>query len=617
MKLLNFGVMLLFFNISKVGAQTEIDSITYTIGDVHVGIRSMGNEIPLELTGTNTQIISSKEIEKLPVQTTSELLSYVIGVDLRQRGASGVQADLGIQGSGFDQVLVLINGVRMSDAQTGHHMLNLPIPIEAIDRVEVIKGANARRYGLNAMAGVVNFITKKSQESTIVINSFDGTSFEKDKGGSTYLNLGHRIYATANRGKANAWFSSSYDNGNGYRNNSAYTTYRNIGELTVPLKKIDLNALIGSINNDFGANGFYAAPGDSNSKETVNTYFGNLRATYNLSQKQKLRANIGLRNNFDHYIYRRNNPSFSQNKHTSEVLMADLNWQNQLYDWNLAIGVEGRKESIQSTNLKNHNRDFLGAYFDLNRQWNRFFISGGLYALQNEILGLKFYPGIEASYKIKNEMTAFGNFGTGQRLPTFTDLYYKGPTNKSNPNLKPESASSFEVGMRYQNEKLKVSGSVFQRNTNQLIDWTRISLDSAWSPINYNTNIVNGFELNASYSYRKLLFFVNYCGLDIQSSKENNVISKNALNYLSNQAIAGVFFPIVKNLNVSLQARYIQRNATNGNYWLYSAKFDYRIKKQINVYLNIQNITNEEYSEVNILPLPPRWISFGSTIRLN
>ena len=178
MKLLNFGVMLLFFNISKVGAQTEIDSITYTIGDVHVGIRSMGNEIPLELTGTNTQIISSKEIEKLPVQTTSELLSYVIGVDLRQRGASGVQADLGIQGSGFDQVLVLINGVRMSDAQTGHHMLNLPIPIEAIDRVEVIKGANARRYGLNAMAGVVNFITKKSQESTIVINSFDGTSFD-------------------------------------------------------------------------------------------------------------------------------------------------------------------------------------------------------------------------------------------------------------------------------------------------------------------------------------------------------------------------------------------------------------------------------------------------------
>ena len=70
MKLLNFGVMLLFFNISKVGAQTEIDSITYTIGDVHVGIRSMGNEIPLKLTGTNTQIISSSEIEKLPVQTT-------------------------------------------------------------------------------------------------------------------------------------------------------------------------------------------------------------------------------------------------------------------------------------------------------------------------------------------------------------------------------------------------------------------------------------------------------------------------------------------------------------------------------------------------------------------
>ena len=227
------------------------------------------------------------------------------------------------------------------------------------------------------------------------------------------------------------------------------------------------------------------------------------------------------------------------------------------------------------------------------------------------------YPGVEATYQLKRDLLAFGNFGTGQRLPTFTDLYYKGPTNKSNPNLKPESAQSFELGLRYQHENLKVSGSVFQRNTNQLIDWTRMSLDSAWSPINYNTNLVQGYELNFSYKYGKMLIYINYCRMDLQGSKENGVFSKNALNYLSKQAIAGIMSPIGSKFNVSFQARYIQRNITNYNYWLYSMKLDYTIKKQLMVYLNLQNITNETYSEVNILPLPPRWMSFGLTFRLN
>ncbi len=216
MKLLNFGAVILFLSIAQLGAQIEIDSTSLRIEDVNVSIGSLGNEIPLRLTGSNTQIITSKEIAKLPIQTTNELLSYVVGVDLRQRGASGVQADIGIQGSGFDQVLVLINGIRMSDVQTGHHMLNIPLPIEAIERVEVIKGANARRYGLNAMAGVVNFITKKSKQSSIILNSFGGSSFEKNREGSTYLNQGHRIFASHTLGKGNAWFSSSYDEGNGY-----------------------------------------------------------------------------------------------------------------------------------------------------------------------------------------------------------------------------------------------------------------------------------------------------------------------------------------------------------------------------------------------------------------
>lgn len=81
--------------------------------------------------GSNITILSRKDIANIPVQTTAELLGYIEGVDLRQRGPNGVQADVQIQGGTFDQVLVLIDGVRLTDPQTGHHMLNLMVPPEA------------------------------------------------------------------------------------------------------------------------------------------------------------------------------------------------------------------------------------------------------------------------------------------------------------------------------------------------------------------------------------------------------------------------------------------------------------------------------------------------------
>ena len=120
----------------------------------------------LNQTGLNVEVIEMKSFrKKYPVQSLNEVLTYVSGIDLRQRGPAGIQADLGIRGSGSDQVLVLVNGVRMSDPQTGHHQLNLPIPLDLIERIEVIKGPMARRYGLNALSGVINVVLKSEGSS--------------------------------------------------------------------------------------------------------------------------------------------------------------------------------------------------------------------------------------------------------------------------------------------------------------------------------------------------------------------------------------------------------------------------------------------------------------------
>src|SRR5574343_175753 len=126
--------------------------------DIHQVV-SLGSKMSLRRSGMNFSLITSEMIQQLPVQNINELLSHIAGVDIRQRGVAGVQADIGIRGSSFDQVLVLIDGVRMSDPQTGHHQMNLPIPLNAIKYIEVIKGGAAHKYGLNALAGVVNIVT--------------------------------------------------------------------------------------------------------------------------------------------------------------------------------------------------------------------------------------------------------------------------------------------------------------------------------------------------------------------------------------------------------------------------------------------------------------------------
>ena len=661
------------FNIFKKGAVIcalfcASPSIAQTVEPIMgAEIKAGKLNIAADDLGSNITILSRKDIANIPVQTTAELLGYIEGVDLRQRGPNGVQADIQIQGGTFDQVLVLIDGVRLTDPQTGHHMLNLMVPPEAIERIEIIKGAAARRYGMNALSGVVNIVTLKTANPGVYATGYTGSGFNKDTTTqNTYNNKGLRLMAGLQGNGIQGWVSAGYDQGNGYRHNTDFRTFRSSVKLSsIPTKETDVQLyfLGGIIHNAFGANGFYAAPADKNSFETVNTQLGSVGAIKKLKTGQ-LEAKINARYNNDHYVFVRTNPALYQNFHNSTTFMPEITYNVSGEFWQMALGIEARKEWIQSSNLGNHDRTFYGNYVDIATTPLRGVkVNFGMYRLYSKETGQIFYPGADILVALlrhkqlgRPKFNFFASWGTGQRLPTFTDLYYSGPSNLGNPNLLPESARTIEMGLRKTGRKIHAQAGIFRRTQQQMIDRIKDSLTSPWQPVNLmgdnfliegfecrvmgnkNINYASPFEKLGLLSVRWTLGATQLRQLSFDAKRKG--YSQYAVNFLPKQYIASLNLQTKYGVQLTTQYRYSQRSATGfdagSGYSMLDMRLVYGIKRKIHlapmtylpdetpapikwpyqysIWVNAQNLLNTQYKEIASVPLMPRWITFGITV---
>lgn len=617
-----FFLFICFFN-NLAFAQNDSSSSVFQVQSLNeIVIQENRISSSFSRQNRNITVLDQEVIQSLPVHSVNELLTYVAGIDVRQRGPNGTQADIGIDGGTFDQTLVLINGIKVSDPQTGHNMMNIPISLNAIDRVEVLKGATARIYGINALNGAINIITKQPKENEVAVHLFSGSSFERDTSSQKlYGNWGIETAASLSGKNSDHFISLSHTQSSGYRYNTSYQNEKAFYQNKIKLGKDNsLSFMGGFVYNEFGANGFYSSPGDIESKETVQTGIAGLSGVFPIQSFWTFKPRISYRYNHDDYIFIREKPEVYRNKHETNVINVELNNSFTTGVGSFGLGLEIRNEKINSNSLGKWDRNNLGIFAEYRfDQVKDLLINIGSYANYNSDFGWQVLPGIDLGYRFYNNFRAFANAGTGQRLPTYTDLYYKGPSNIGNDQLKPEQSFHTELGLKYNSNQLNASASYFFRNTSDFIDWVKDSISQPWQPLNFQEIQTNGFTFSADYRFQpanseaslNVLSGISYTWLSpkIVQSESSKKLSQYALENLKHQLTGRIQFTYLKKINFSLAARYQQR-INQEDYTLLDSRIGV-LTKNLEFYTDISNLTNRTITNVAAVPMMGRWVSLG------
>jgi len=555
-------------------------------------------------------VISKAEIEKLPVQNIQDLLEYAASVDLKPRGPNGVQADVSIRGASFEQTLVLINGVKINDPQTGHHNMNIPLTAADIEKVEILKGPGSRLYGPNAFGGVINIITKEADFQDLDLSAVYGSH--------NFYDL--QVSAALPFKSGGTILSAAKSASNGYRNNTDFDISTISFHTDTKPADTKLNLSAGYTDKKFGANSFYT-PAFPEQWERTKTIFARSSLEYK-NAGFSIKPGISWRHNKDEFLLERGNPDFYRNLHTTDVISLDLQASAATALGITAMGGEVTFDKIESNNLGNHERSRGGIFVSHQTKIKKLHFSLGTSAYYYTSWGWQLWPGIDGSYELFENSYIYTSASRAFRVPTYTDLYYNSPQNRGNPDLKQEESTSYEVGFRYKRPVMHAEFNFFRRENRNLIDWAFQPQDSIWLAENITKLNTQGIEASITINTPDFLSIpgLNYIHLSymhLESDKpQTKKISRYVINHLKHQLLFKLNQSLLsKRLIQSWIVRYEDRYKFDPRL-LVDARISSKFK-QYTLFLDITNVFDIKYKDHDYIPMPGRWIKLGLKYSMN
>ena len=432
---------------------------------------------------------SARSVETLPVSAQGTLVPELAtalradaSVFVQQRGPMGVQQDISIRGGTFEQTLVLLNGLRINDAETSHFNFDIPVPMAAVASLSVLHGTGSTLYGADALAGVIDVRTVKPEASELRLRA----------GVGSYGINQQAITASGVHGRTSEVLAAGRDFSTGFIPDRDYRSETASSESRVTTSLGDTDVLLAGSDRSFGADQFYGA---YPSFERTKGWFGSL--TQGLGAKTL--AQVAYRRHSDIYVLFRDNPAYYKNQHIDESWQGALRRHDDVGSHlRIFYGVEENTDEIGSNSLGHHGRNRGEGYVSAELRGERGSLTAGVreevFSGGNTVAAPMFAGALRVHEKFKLRASA----GYGYRIPTFVDLYYNDPTTISNPTLKPESAWNYDGGVDwYASDRIAVSVTGFASRQRDAIDYVRASSTAPYQAQNLRNLGFNGVEISA------------------------------------------------------------------------------------------------------------------------
>jgi len=549
--------------------------------------------VPFENLSRTVTVLTREDISKLPVYSIADVLAQAVSADIRSRSPFGIQTDISLRGSGYSQTLILVDGIRINDSQTGHHNGDFPVQLQNVERIEVLMGAGSSIYGADAVGGIVNIVTRRRAEGAQASISAGQYGFVEGSGSVGFRKgkLEQSISAFGNR-------SSGFQYDRDVRT-VALSSRTNVGDR--------FSLFVSHLNKEFGANGFY---GPAPSKEWTNQTF--VSAEHNYERRSGLTATFKgyYRTHGDRFLYDIRFPDLYENTHRTHAAGVTAKTRFEVAEaLSLVVGGEVGGDWIASSNLGDHSFAKTSLFGEL--QWTlskSAVIYSGLRLDHYSNFGTAVSPSLSGSWWIFPRIRLRSSVGRAFRIPTFTELYYKDPNHQANPTLKPESAWSAEVGTDFipANNWMGFL-NYFSRRESNVIDWIRSSPEEKWRTFNIRKIRASGVEVGIERSLgTKARVATQYSRISMNAGSFDYQ-SKYVLDYARDNWTTTASIPIHFGLEYQQTLRY-KRRIDGRSYWLLDARLESHFRKFV-VAVDCTNLLNSQYQEIVGVDMPGRWFT--------
>ena len=599
-------------------------------------------------------VLERADIAQAPVQSINDLLKYAVGVDVRQRGPIGAQTDISIRGGTSEQIIILLNGINICDPQTGHNVMDLPIDLSEIVRIEVLEGPAGRIYGTSSLVGAINIVTQRSLPASPT--GEEKLHLRMEVGSYGYAATAARIQLPPYKEGWGGSLSASYSRSDGYSRSKAgslntdFSGSKAFYQGQYEDDDVSLHWHLGIADKGWGSSTFWASPkwqADDQYEHTTKLF----SAIQGATKRGRLHfaPSIYWNQNRDRYEGYRGQPEkMAYNYNRTDIYGVNL---SSYFDWvagRTAFGAELRNEDLVSGNLgeplaQTHhinrtdrdytlgvNRTNISGYLEHNLLFKDFTISAGLVAVKNSWsnMNMTVYPGIDISYRPNDQWKLHASYNTSLRMPSFTEMYYKLQGYSADPHLKPEEMQAIEVGTRWQHHGICVEATLWHHHGTNMIDWimdTSKDDEAVWQSVNHTEINSTGFEASARFHVSRFMFNLSYSYINQDKKQEEGIVSQYALEYLRHKLVGNLRLQLTRHLDLGLIARWQDRVGSytdfDGHvqdyqpYFLTDARLTWK-QNQWKAYIEANNLFDVSYHDYGLVEQPGRWLIAGFNINL-